>query len=119
MSLGSVAYAPLAVFYRSTKPIQHLSQLKGMRLAIGREGSGTRFLNLFLLKSSGIELNGPTRLFDLSGEAAAEALLTRKIDCVMLLGDAASPAIMRKLIRSQSIRLMDFTQADAYTRRYR
>ncbi len=37
----------------------------------------------------------------------------------MLLGDAASPAIMRKLIHTPGIRLMDFTQADAYTRRFR
>lgn len=119
VSLGSVFYQPLVVFYRSAKPLDRLYQLKGKRVTIGREGSGTRYLNLLLLKANGIELKGPTRLLDLSGVAAAEALLAHKVDAVMLLGDAASPEIMRKLVHAPGIRLMDFAQADAYTRRFR
>ena len=119
VSLGSVFYQPLVVFYRGAKPLDRLYQLKGKRVTIGREGSGTRYLNLLLLKANGIELKGPTRLLDLSGAAAAEALLTHKVDAVMLLGDAASPEIMRKLVHTPGIRLMDFAQADAYTRRFR
>lgn len=119
VSLGSVFYQPLVVFYRSAKPLDRLYQLKGKRVTIGREGSGTRYLNLLLLKANGIELKGPTRLLDLSGAAAADALLTHKVDAVMLLGDAASPEIMRKLVHTPGIRLMNFAQADAYTRRFR
>ncbi len=119
VSLGSVFYAPLVVFYRNHAPVERLSGFKGKRIAIGREGSGTRYLNLELLKANGIEEKGATRLLSIGGEAAAQALLTHQADAAMLLGDAASPAIMRKLIRTQGIRLMDFTQADAYTRRFR
>ena len=118
VSLGSVFYQPLVVFYRGAR-IERLSQLKGRRLAIGRGGSGTHFLNLLLLKANGIDATGPTRLLSIGGEAAAQALLTHKADAVLLLGDAASPAIMRKLMHTPGIRLMDFTQADAYTRRFR
>jgi TRAP-type uncharacterized transport system substrate-binding protein len=119
VSLGSVFFEPLAVFYRSAGPIDRLSQFRGSRLAIGREGSGTHFLNLVLLKANGIDAKGPTRLLNLDGDAAAQALLRHKADAVLLLGDAATPAIMRKLMDTPGIRLMDFTQADAYTRRYR
>ena len=119
VSLGSVFHEPLAVFYRSAVPIDRLSQLKGRRLAIGHEGSGTRFLVLTLLKANGIEARGPTLLLDLGGEAAVQALLKHKVDAVFLMGDSATPANMRKLVRTRGIRLLDFVQADGYARRFR
>jgi TRAP-type uncharacterized transport system substrate-binding protein len=119
VSLGSVFYAPLAVFYRSHAPVERLSGFKGRRIAIGRDGSGTHYLNLQLLKANGIEMKGATRLLSIGGEEASNALLTHKVDAAMLLGDAATPAIMRMLIHTPGIRMMDFTQADAYARRYR
>src|SRR5689334_24952340 len=45
-SLGSVFYEPVAIFYRSAKPFDRLSALKGRRIAIGLEGSGARALAL-------------------------------------------------------------------------
>ena len=42
VSLGSVFYQPVMVFYRSAAPLDRLSALKGERLAIGAEGSGAR-----------------------------------------------------------------------------
>src|ERR1017187_1751856 len=42
VSLGSIAYEPLLVFYRSAEPLDLLSQFNGKRLAIGPVGSGTR-----------------------------------------------------------------------------
>jgi TRAP-type uncharacterized transport system substrate-binding protein len=40
VSLGSVFHEPLALFYRSTAPMDWISELGGKRLAIGPEGSG-------------------------------------------------------------------------------
>ncbi|HEY2024676.1 TAXI family TRAP transporter solute-binding subunit, partial [Paraburkholderia sp.] len=117
MSLGSVAYVPLAVFYHGA-PVQWLSQFKGQRLAIGAEGSGTRELALALLKANGIVPGGPTKLLPLSGDEAATALVDGKIDAAFLAGDSAQPAVMGKLYRTQNIRFYDFTQAEAYTRRF-
>jgi TRAP-type uncharacterized transport system substrate-binding protein len=117
MSLGSVAYVPLAVFYHGA-PVQWLSEFKGQRLAIGAEGSGTRELALALLKANGIVPGGPTKLLPLSGDEAADALIDGKIDAAFLAGDSAQPAVMGKLYRTQNIRFYDFTQAEAYTRRF-
>ena len=119
VSLGSMFNQPLVVFYRGGKPLRILSQLKGKRLAIGTEGSGARVLALALLKSNGIEPGGATTFLDLSGDAAAEALLQGTADAAFLMGDSAAPQFMRKLMEAPGIRLFDFVQAEAYVRRFR
>ncbi len=119
VSLGSVFYQPLMVFYRSAQPLDRLSALKGKRLAIGSEGSGARALALVLLKANGIEPGGRTKLLDLSGEAAVQALLARKIDAAVLMGDSAASGAFRKLLDAPGVRVFAFTQADGYTRRFR
>jgi len=118
VSLGSLFYVPLVVFYRGEQPIERLSEFKGKRLAIGREGSGTHFLNVLLLRANGVDKT-TSKLLDLSGADAAQALLERKIDAALLMGDAATPEIMRKLVHTRGIHMMDFKQADAYSRRFR
>lgn len=119
VSLGSLFYEPLAIFYRSADPVDRLSQFSGKRLAIGAEGSGTRALALTLLKANGIESGGRTALLDLSGEDAARALIAHKIDAAFLTGDSATPPLMRKLLQTPGIRVFNFVQAEAYTRRFR
>jgi len=119
VSLGSLAHQPLAVFYRNATPIHRLSKLRGRKLAIGREGSGSRTLALTLLKANGIEAGGPTMLLDLDDDEAAQALLKHEVDAVFLMGDSAAPPLMRKLLLTAGIRLLDFAQADGYVRRFR
>ncbi|MFL9897530.1 TAXI family TRAP transporter solute-binding subunit [Paraburkholderia fungorum] len=118
MSLGSVAYVPLAIFYHGPT-VTRLSEFKGLRLAVGAEGSGTRELALALLKANGIVPgSGPTKLLPLSGDDAADALVAGKIDAAFLAGDSAQPAVMGKLYRTPNVQFYNFTQADAYTRRF-
>ncbi|GAB3629597.1 C4-dicarboxylate ABC transporter substrate-binding protein [Pandoraea terrae] len=116
-SLGSVFFAPITVFYRG-KTISKLSDLTGKRIAIGREGSGARALSLALLKMNGIEPNGRTTLTAYDGQDAAQALTEGRVDAAMLTGDTATGPTMGKLMRTPGIHLMDFSQADAYTRRF-
>ncbi|TXI10133.1 MAG: C4-dicarboxylate ABC transporter substrate-binding protein, partial [Rhizobium sp.] len=117
-SLGSVFYQPLTIFYRGSKPLERLSELKGRRIAIGGDGSGTRFLALALLKANGIEPGGKTNLEPLEGTKAMDALIARKADAIFLTGDSAAPANIRKLLHTKGIRLFEFPQADAYVRRF-
>lgn len=117
-SLGSIAYQPLLIFYRSPTPANLLSELGGKRLAIGASGSGTRAIALTLLETNGIVPGGATTLLDLEAEDASKALLEGKADAVFLMGDSASSQIMRALLRAPGIRMFDFAQADAYTRRF-
>src|SRR5579859_4257388 len=117
VSLGSVAYVPLLVFYRSATPMNLLSDLSGKRLAIGPVGSGTRSLASALLEANGIQTNGATELLDLDATAATKALLDSNVDAVFLMGDSASTQNMRQLLHTPDVQLFDFVQADAYTRR--
>lgn len=120
VSLGSVFYQPVTVFYRAAQPIERLSQLKGKRIAIGREGSGTQFLALALLKANGIKPDeGPSKLEPLEGSAAMQALIDQKVDAIFLSGDSASMANIRQMIRTPGISFYDFPQAEGYLRRFR
>jgi TRAP-type uncharacterized transport system substrate-binding protein len=116
ISLGSVAFQPLMIFYRSPAPITRLSELEGKRLAIGAAGSGTRALATTLLQANGIT-GEPTIFLDLDAGAAATALLEDKLDAVFLMGDSAPIQTQRTLIRAPNIQLFHFAQADAYVRR--
>jgi TRAP-type uncharacterized transport system substrate-binding protein len=118
VSLGSLTYEPLVIFYRSAKPVELLSEFVGKRLAIGPEGSGTRSLFLVLLKANGIQPGGTTALLDLDADDAAKALAEGTIDAAFMAGESASPQVMLKLLRTPGIYMFNFTQADAYTRRY-
>jgi len=119
MSLGSVFYVPVLVFYRAAQPIKFLSELNGKRIAIGREGSGARVLAENLLKANGIEVGGKSKLVDLEGKAAQNALVNGEVDAAFVMGDSATPATMRDLIHTEGIRLFDFVQGDAYVGRFR
>lgn len=117
ISLGSVAYQPLWIFYRSPTPVDRLSALEGKQLAIGPVGSGTRSLALALLEANGIT-GAPTTLLDLDTASATSALLEGKVDAIFLMGDVASLRTLRTLMRAPDVQLFNFTQADAYVRRH-
>jgi hypothetical protein len=115
MSLGSVAYQPLFVFYRGEG--RHLlSEFKGQRIAVGQEGSGTHSLALALLKENDIDAASATFSHE-SAEEAVQALLDGKIDVMFVMGDTASVKLMKKLVESPGINIFNFTQADGYARR--
>jgi hypothetical protein len=117
VSLGSVSFEPLFLFYRGAGTMTILSELEGKRLAIGAAGSGTRDLALALLQLNGIQPGGATQLLDLEAGDAAQALLDGKADAIFLMGDSASPALIRQFLQSPDIHLFDFAQADGYVRR--
>lgn len=118
VSLGSISYVPVSVFYRGRERLDRLSELRGKRVAIGVPGSGSRVLALTLLKANEIELGGSTELLDMGGDEAAQALTDGSIDAAFLMGDSASPPTMIKLLHTPGISLLDFSQAGAYARRF-
>ena len=119
VSLGSVFYVPVLLFYRAPQPIRFLSELDGKRIAIGREGSGARVLAETLLKANGIAAGGKSKLLDLEGKGAQDALVKGAADAAFVMGDSATPATMRDLLHTSGVRLFDFVQSDAYVARFR
>jgi hypothetical protein len=115
VSLGSVFYVPLVVLYRGAT-ITDLSQLEGKKVAIGREGSGTRMLALKLFAANGIEAGGKTALLPLDAQQAASELIAGHIDAALLSGDNATRALILQLHETPGISFMDFGEARAYAR---
>lgn len=120
MSLGSVFYEPLFIFYRFDRGQNRytvLSQLAGKRLAIGEDGTGVQVLALELLKRNGIKPGGATKLLEMDDDESAAALLAGKIDAAFMMSDSASSKLVHELLMNPGIKLLDFSQAEAYTRK--
>jgi TRAP-type uncharacterized transport system substrate-binding protein len=117
VSLGTVFVQPLMVYYRGSEPIDTIAQLRGKRLAVGPEGSGTHALTMKVLKANDIDEKFAT-LLELTGEEAARALVAGEVDAAFLAGDSATPKLQRDLRETPGIALMNFRQAEAYRRRF-
>ena len=113
-TLGSIYYEPVWVFYRGHEGHDRLARLRGKRIAIGAEGSGTRRIAAQLLNANQA-LAAPTRTLDLGGEAAAAALKKGTVDAAFIVGPAELP-VVRELMTARGVRLMSFSRAPAYTR---
>jgi TRAP transporter TAXI family solute receptor len=116
VSLGTVAYEPLWFFYRGRNPGRKLERLRGRRLSIGPEGSGTRDLALTLLAANGIGQEA-ARLLPLATHDAGEQLLNGRIDAALMVAGWESP-VVRRLLASKEVELVSFPRADAYTALY-
>ena len=115
-SIASLYYEPVWLFVRGNAP-DRLSQLRGKRIALGIEGSGTRAVALTLLAANGID-TGDVSLVTLGGKDAAAALKAGRIDALFSVGAARDPVI-DDLMQTPGINLVDFTQAQAYSRQFR
>jgi TRAP-type uncharacterized transport system substrate-binding protein len=119
VSLGSVYYTPLWIFYRAeagAPSLTRLAQLQGKRIATGRFGSGATELSVRLLAAAGLD---PTQtiIIPTGGAEAAQALLDDAIDVVFFLGPPEM-AEVKQLIRAPNIRLMGLEDAEAFARNF-
>ncbi|ADU38421.1 TAXI family TRAP transporter solute-binding subunit [Variovorax paradoxus] len=124
-SLGSLFFEPIWLFYRAdsalkvdkkTGTLTSLTQLRGLRVNVDMAGSGLPEIMERLFKANRI---GPddVLLSNLEQAAAAEALQAGLLDAIVLSSAPQSPQVQR-LLRAGDIKLMDFGQADAYSRRF-
>ncbi len=114
VSLGRMFLEPLWVFHRAEVKIERLADLKGLRLAPGPEGSGTRPFVLRLLQSSGVTSDNAVLVGTASGQSVT-LLAEGQLD-VVFLSMAAEGALVQKLLREPGIKLLNFTNAEAYVR---
>jgi TRAP transporter TAXI family solute receptor len=125
MSLGSVFYEPVWLFYRTDSAkkvaksgeLTEFSQLKGMRVNTGNRGSGipgvmNRMLSANLMERSDLQRSS------LDTTPAVTALLEGKLDAVALVS-APEAVMVQMLMQTPGVRMFEFTQAEAYGRRYR
>jgi TRAP transporter TAXI family solute receptor len=114
MTLGSLYNEPLWVFHHRDRPLASLSDLKGKKLVIGAEGSGTRALVMQLLDENRI-LDSATLLPGNNG-SDLDLLKSLQVDAVFMVASAES-AKVRAFLEDESVSLMSFERAEAYQRR--
>jgi TRAP-type uncharacterized transport system substrate-binding protein len=118
ISIAGVFYEPVWVWYRESSfpsesgRLSLLSQLKGKRVSIGNEGSGTLSLSSQLLAASGLSLSD-IRAEKLKPLDALEKFKKGELDAVFLVSAADAP-LVKNFYETPGIRLMNFEQAEAY-----
>lgn len=120
VSLGDLYYEPLWIFYRADlapeQTLDRLGQLRGRRIAVGGDGSGTQVLALQLLEASDINAAN-SQLIHSGGMELVERLRSGRVDAVMTVGPPQA-ALVWSLLYTPGIRLMSLAHADAYERRF-
>lgn len=115
VSLGSLFTEPVWLFLREGAAVRHLTDLKGKRINLGPEGTGVPRLFKQVLAANNVEPND-LRIGDLANTPATMALLDGSIDGLVFSSAPEAPLI-QMLLQTPGIRLFDFSQAEAYTRR--
>ena len=111
-SLGTVFYEPLWLFHRGLERDRGYAALRGKRLSIGPEGSGTRRLALWALSLGGVDSRSPG-LLALAPADAAEKVVRGEIDAALIVSSWESP-VVRRLLAAPGVELASFHRADAY-----
>ena len=124
-SLGSLFVEPLWLFYREASAqrlnqgsptIDNLTQLEGWRINVGTPGSGVPRLFSTLLDVNRVDPQKLT-LSELEQTPATVAFLDGDIDAVVF-ASAPESLMVQMLLQSPGIRLLDFAQSEAYSRRF-
>ncbi len=122
-SLGSLFVEPVWLFYReaAAKRIVHsgqlnsLAQLQHLRVNVGATGSGVPNLMATLLDMNHVDMK-TLQLSRLEQTPATVGLLNGELDAVVFASAPESPMV-QMLLQTPGIRLMDFPQNEAYSRR--
>jgi len=116
--LASLYLEPLWIFLRKELKVGTLSDLAGMRVAIGAEGSGTREIALQLFNDVNITSGNSISFVPLGGDEGARALLDNQVDALLMVTGAGAP-LVKELVLHQEVQLVNLDRAEAYTRLHR
>ena len=123
-SLGSLFVEPLWLFYREESArkvtpdatLTSLTQLAGLRINMGTPGSGVPSLTIKLLESNRID-PATLQISRLSQTPATVAFLEGELDAIVF-ASAPESLMVQMLLQTPGVKLMDFAQSEAYSRRF-
>jgi len=123
-SLGSLFVEPLWLFYREDAAqrlgqsdiVNNLSELRGWHVNVGTAGSGVPRLFSTLLDVNRIP-PGALRLSEMEQTPATVAFLEGELDAVVF-ASAPESLMVQMLLQTPGIRLLNFAQSEAYSRRF-
>lgn len=122
LSLGSLFLEPVWLFYRDTaadgaaRTLESLTQLSGLRVNVGTPGSGVPSLMGKLLDSNRVDPKSVT-LSHLEQTPATVAFLANELDA-LVFASAPESLMVQMLLQTPGVKLMNFAQSEAYSRRF-
>jgi ABC-type nitrate/sulfonate/bicarbonate transport system substrate-binding protein len=123
-SLGSLFVEPVWLFYRAdsarkvtaTATLTSLTQLQGLRLNVGTAGSGVPSLMDKLFDANNIDKSRIV-ISQLEQTPATVAFLGKELDAIVF-ASAPESLMVQMLLQTPGVKLMDFAQSEAYSRRF-
>jgi hypothetical protein len=122
VSLGSLFVEPVWLFYRAEAAaglpggvVTALPQLQLLRLNVGTPGSGVPYLMDKLFEANKIEPRG-LKVSRLDQTPATVAFLNGELDAIVF-ASAPESLMVQMLLQTPGVKLMDFSQSEAYSRR--
>ena len=123
-SLGSLFVEPLWLFYKTQAAIDattnntltSFGQLKTLRINVGTPGSGVPALMEKLFDVNRLEL-ATLKLSKLEQTPATMAFLNNEVDAIVFASAPESPMV-QMLLQTPGVKLLDFNQNEAYSRRF-
>ena len=124
VSLGSLFYEPVWLFYREDSAqrllkadtLDSLTQLVGWKINIGARGSGSPNIVKKMLEANRIDASTVTQL-RLEQTPAVVSLLGGEIDA-LVFASAPESLMVQMLLQTPTVKLFDFAQSEAYSRRF-
>ncbi len=123
-ALGSLYREPLWVFHRREIEVGRLADLKGLRIGVGADGSGTQAVTLRMLAANRLAEAGAspggaaTRFVREDAADAADALRSGGLDAACFVA-AFEAEYVQELLQDERVRLLSFDRQEAYRRRFR
>ncbi|HSH73426.1 MAG TPA: TAXI family TRAP transporter solute-binding subunit [Methylophilaceae bacterium] len=120
LSLGSLYYEPIWIFANTKDKkspnahVRHMADLKGKRIAIGKPGDGAHQLALRMLSISGVDEHN-SKLVEIGGEQAVDAMLNHQVDVAILVDVPTSP-LLQRILSGRDVELVDLDDAEAFSR---
>lgn len=122
-SLGSLFVEPVWLFYREEAArkapggaLTSLTQLQDLRLNVGTPGSGVPFLMEKLFEANKVDA-ARLKLSRLDQTPATVAFLGGELDAIVF-ASAPESLMVQMLLMTPGVKLMDFSQSEAYSRRF-
>ncbi len=123
-SLGSLFVEPLWLFYQAraakdatgAETLTSFGQLKGLKINVGTVGSGVPALMEKLFDVNRLDL-GALKLTKLEQTPATMAFLNNEVDAIVFASAPESPMV-QMLLQTPGVKLLDFNQNEAYSRRF-
>ena len=123
-SLGSLFVEPLWLFYKTQAAIDattndtltSFGQLKSLRINVGTAGSGVPALMEKLFDVNRLE-PATLKLSKLEQTPATMAFLNNEVDAIVF-ASAPESAMVQMLLQTPGVKLLDFNQNEAYSRRF-